>query len=166
MTQRNLLPLLAFAVLLATTGCTAEGDPLFVGKEVAGTEPIGDLVDFAAHMLPLLGSRCEGCHIPEPLGLGGLKLWSHEKVLAGGLNNGDHPAVVPCKPDESLLYLKLSQDTPPVGARMPLGRDPLPSGEVALIRRWISEGATATPTAGVCEETGGSSGADAAGGPG
>jgi mono/diheme cytochrome c family protein len=49
------------------------------------------------------------------------------------------PYVVPGKPDESLLILKLT--TPPCGDRMPLGGDPLSSEQIASIRAWISAGA-------------------------
>ena len=47
--------------------------------------------------------------------------------------------VVPGKPDESLLLLKLT--SPPCGDHMPLGGDALTSEQIESIRLWISDGA-------------------------
>jgi hypothetical protein len=49
--------------------------------------------------------------------------------------------VLPGKPEQSLLYLKISQPNPPVGAQMPLGQNPLPLEERLKIWAWIIQGA-------------------------
>jgi hypothetical protein len=41
----------------------------------------------------------------------------------------------------SLLYRKITQDTPPVGSRMPLGGPNLMAANIAIIRDWILGGA-------------------------
>ena len=48
--------------------------------------------------------------------------------------------VVPGSPEESLFYLKLLE-SPPCGARMPLGAPPLPAETISEIERWILAGA-------------------------
>jgi hypothetical protein len=50
--------------------------------------------------------------------------------------------VVPGDPGQSLLYLKVSTDTPPCGKRMPAVGAPLDPAQVDLIRAWIEGGAS------------------------
>lgn len=49
--------------------------------------------------------------------------------------------VVPGDPVQSLLYLKVLEDNPPVGRRMPWGGPPLSQEEITRIRLWIEQGA-------------------------
>lgn len=49
--------------------------------------------------------------------------------------------VVPGDPSRSLLYLKITEDPPPCGSRMPQAADPLPDELIALVREWIAAGA-------------------------
>jgi hypothetical protein len=76
---------------------------------------------------------CESCHG----GSGGLFLQTVATILKGG----DHgPAIVPGKPDSSLILQKLSP-LPPFGDRMPQGGPYLPDSTIASIRTWIAQGA-------------------------
>ena len=100
---------------------------------------------FAEEIRPYLAERCYGCHTSAGTREGGLALdW------AGGLREGGHsgPAVVPAKPDESVLLRALRHED---GLRMPKsGPKPAPA-TVAAFRRWIESGApdprTRPPTA-------------------
>ncbi len=68
---------------------------------------------------------------------------SHE-LLAGkfSVQNPDLFLVKPGDHLNSLLYLKISQDTPPVGRRMPWDAATIETEEeIALIVIWINEGA-------------------------
>lgn len=47
----------------------------------------------------------------------------------------------PGNPEDSYLLKKIRGDSDIVGSRMPLGRAPLSSEEIDLIRTWIEEGA-------------------------
>jgi hypothetical protein len=68
---------------------------------------------------------------------GGLRLDRREAALKGG--EGDGPAIVPGKPDASALLKRVtSTDEDEV---MPAKGDPLPAKDIALLRRWIAEGA-------------------------
>jgi len=61
---------------------------------------------------------------------------------ASGIHCGEgaHILVVPGKPDESLLIQKL-EGSPPCGATMPMGMEPLSAETIAGIRAWIADGA-------------------------
>lgn len=49
--------------------------------------------------------------------------------------------VVPGEAHESLLYQKVSMDSPPMGESMPYGGPPLSDEQVDLIGDWIDQGA-------------------------
>ena len=53
----------------------------------------------------------------------------------------EETGLVPGDPEGSLLYRKLVDRLPPIGAQMPLERVPLEPFAVELVRRWIAEGA-------------------------
>ena len=94
--------------------------------------PDGDF--FESKVRPLLLARCVGCHGPEK-SRGGLRLDSRAGWAAGG-DSG--PAVVPGKPDESLLikavrYLDKDLQMPPNKALTPQ--------EVEVLTRWVKDGA-------------------------
>ena len=85
-----------------------------------------------------------GCHDPgsdSPIGVtvGGLDLTSYEQLLRGGARSSGN-IVVPGKPCESILYLKLTP-TPPFGNTMPAGGSPLSLEDRQLVHDWIAEGA-------------------------
>ena len=82
---------------------------------------------FQTDVLPALQKRCAACHQGEQAQRG-LRVTS-----AAGLRE----AVVPGKPDESLLIAKISGEKP---AMPPVG-EPLTADEIAAIRAWIEAGA-------------------------
>ncbi|MEX0711349.1 MAG: DUF1553 domain-containing protein [Pirellulales bacterium] len=87
---------------------------------------------FEKKVRPLLSANCFECHGPDQQ-KGGLRLDSHESLLAGG-DSG--PAIEPGKPDESLLvdavrYGQVYQ-MPPTGK--------LPPDEVAVLVEWVRLG--------------------------
>lgn len=81
--------------------------------------------------------HCQGCHQPAR-DMGGYVMTTHALLLKTG-DTGKAP-VVPGQPDKSEL---ITQVLPRGGkaAVMPKNRDPLPAADVALLRRWIAEGA-------------------------
>ncbi len=92
-------------------------------------------VSFYKEIRPILQANCAGCHQPAKA-KGDYIMTDFAKLLAGG-DEGD--AVVPGKPEASNL-LKLA--TPADGkAEMPPKGDPLHDTQIALIRKWIAEGA-------------------------
>jgi hypothetical protein len=92
-------------------------------------------VDFASSIHPILAGRCAPCHsgaTPQA----GFSVDSREAILR---------AVVPGKPDESLLIRKVSGMA---GNRMPPSGGNLTDAQVALLKAWITEGAAWTDTSG------------------
>ena len=74
----------------------------------AGVSPPPEAVEFfESRVRPILVERCVKCHGPQKQS-SGLRLDSREAVLKGG-DTG--PAVVPAKPEESLLIQAVSYRT-------------------------------------------------------
>jgi hypothetical protein len=99
-----------------------------------GSEPSSQAVDFfEKHVRPVLAEKCFSCHGPHKQ-RARLRLDSRTGVLNGG-DNG--PAVVPGKPDQSLLIRAIRQDgdlkMPPKGR--------LSAGEVENLTAWVRQGA-------------------------
>jgi hypothetical protein len=91
--------------------------------------------DFARDVEPLLKAHCLKCHgATKPKGQ--LRLDARGPALKGGLSGH---AIVPGKSAES-LFIKLLISTDP-DERMPAKADALPPEKIALLRRWIDEGA-------------------------
>ncbi len=81
----------------------------------------------------VLEARCQSCHGASLMS--DLDLRTREAALRGGKRG---PALVPGKPEESLLYRAVSG----AGAlKMPPGRESLPRTEIDAIAAWIREGA-------------------------
>ncbi len=96
-------------------------------------------VSYYKKIRPIFQASCQGCHQPAKA-KGDYVMTDHAKLLAGGesAQDGLH-AIVPKDPEKSLL---LKQITPENGvAEMPPKKAPLFDWEIALIRRWIAEGA-------------------------
>jgi chitodextrinase len=148
--QRTIL-VLAVAAAGLLPGCAGEG-PDEPGEPDPGGGPDGSgggaTVDFETQIQPLFERRCS-CHV-SPLAPGGAVLLrgaSYEN-LVGQPSTGrpDLLLVEPRAPDRSYLVIKMDDSVPRVGSlrvgdRMPPDMAPLPAGELALIRRWIEEGA-------------------------
>lgn len=95
-------------------------------------------VEYERDIKPIFENKCETCHggaIQE----GKLDMTSVAAMLKGGKSG---PAVVPGKPEESLL-VKLAGRTavPPMP---PKDDEPLTPEELALVKLWVAQGATST----------------------
>ncbi len=90
-------------------------------------------VSYYRQVRPLIQRQCSGCHQPAKAG-GNLILTDFAAFQKGGENG---TGFVAGQPDNSLLIQYVSGDKP----EMPRGADPLKAEQVALLRRWIQEGA-------------------------
>jgi uncharacterized membrane protein len=97
---------------------------LWAAEAKAGFSPVAEIFD----------QRCNMCH-KGGRAPAGLQLDSHEKVMAGSRMG---PVVVPGKPGESELVLRIQGERKPA---MPLNQPPLPEAEIETIVRWIEQGA-------------------------
>jgi mono/diheme cytochrome c family protein len=103
------------------------------GAPVQGAGP----VDYAREVKPLLAKHCVECHGAK-LPRGKLRL----DTAAGAKQGGDSgPAVVAGKSDESPLIDAVTAEDGT--ERMPLKRPPLSEAEIATLRAWIDQGASA-----------------------
>lgn len=111
---------------------------LFAGSAIHATEPDRASLDFfEARIRPMLVTHCYECHSGGAVARqnlkGGLLLDSREGSRTGGESG---PAVVPGKPDESLLISALRQESfemPPQGK--------LPDEIIADFVKWVEMGA-------------------------
>jgi hypothetical protein len=122
-------------------------------QATAGTAAAGGTATFAAVLAILADSKnnCGLCHKMPTLG-GGLIFDPSDKMgtyiaLVGVASKGMQGSmcagktyVVAGKPDESLLYDKVSKATPSCGVRMPASGVVLEDNEIATIRAWIMAG--------------------------
>jgi mono/diheme cytochrome c family protein len=93
-------------------------------------------VDFVKEVRPILKARCHECHGPD-MREAGLRLDEKALALAGG-DSG--PVIVPGEPGESLLLELVRGEDP--DRLMPPKDATLTKNEIALLERWIKEGAT------------------------
>ncbi|HJN10552.1 MAG TPA: DUF1549 domain-containing protein [Pirellulaceae bacterium] len=93
-------------------------------------------VSYYQQVRPILQAQCQGCHQPAKAD-GDYVMTTVGRMFAGG--ESEEEAIVPGKPAESYL---VTQITPDGGeAEMPKEKPPLSKVELALITRWIEQGA-------------------------
>jgi len=113
----------------------------FINAEIAmaaaeSKEASSGTVDYFEEVKPLLEAKCYDCH-QGGKAKGDLRLDQHELALKGGESDG--PAVVPGDVDGSSLLWRISEDAE--DDIMPPKGDPLSEKEVALLTKWVEEGA-------------------------
>jgi mono/diheme cytochrome c family protein len=119
---------LSFAVgCLAACGSLSADEP-----QAAAPAP----VSFTKEIAPVLVQKCQACHgAADPKG--DYQLTSFELLLKPGASSS--ASITPGNPDDSeLLRLISSADK---DERMPKDADPLVADQIALVKRWIAEGA-------------------------
>lgn len=93
-------------------------------------------VSFSQAIAPLLQQKCITCHSPEKT-KGGYQLHTFAALMKPG--ESKEAPVVAGAPARSHLYQLLTAKD--ADDRMPQKDDPLPSAQIALVERWIKEGA-------------------------
>lgn len=100
-----------------------------------------DKISFNEHIRPILNSKCTKCHGGAKAD-GDLSLIYREEALGKGKSG--KTIIVPGKPEQSELFRRIITDD--VDDKMPLQKGdhaepPLPPEEIALIKKWIEQGA-------------------------
>lgn len=111
------------AVLLMLAGC--------------GREPE---VSYAKDVSPILEKHCKGCHVAGEPGyvVSGFELTNYDTLMKGTQYG---PVVLPGDPLTSVLVMLIEGRADP-SLKMPHGNaKPLEPREIALIRKWVEEGA-------------------------
>lgn len=93
-------------------------------------------VSFRAEIAPLLIERCVACHGPKKAE-GGYRADSFHRAMAEG--DSGSPGFAGGSIDTSEAFRRMISTD--LAERMPAESDPLPAEQIALIRRWIEEGA-------------------------
>ena len=107
---------------------------------------------FEKQVRPLLVTHCYECHAGQKI-KGGLSVESRHRMIQGGDTSG---AIVPSDPDKSLLIEAVRYQNPDL--QMP-PKNRLSNSEIAILERWILDGAVDPRSDDVAQ----SMGADAAG---
>ncbi len=96
-------------------------------------------MDFSRDIRPIFNQNCVACH-------GGVRQKNGVSFIfreaALGIGKSGRPTIVPGDPDASELMARAASTDP--DTRMPYHAPPLPPEQIALLRRWIKEGANWT----------------------
>ncbi|MCW5937556.1 MAG: hypothetical protein KIT11_09650 [Fimbriimonadaceae bacterium] len=98
-------------------------------------EPSEPKVNFSTQVKPILAKNCYRCHSANDAD-GGLALDSTGSIKKGGRSG---KLFVPGKSKESLLVMRIKGEGGK--QRMPKRSAPLSDADIALIAKWIDEGA-------------------------
>ncbi len=127
-------------ILLLVGACSSdlESDPDLRAR-------LPEHVDYNFHIQPLLSDRCYACHGPdENAREADLRLHTEEGALFAELHSGGH-AIVPKKPGRSELMHRITSSDPETVMPPPESNLTLSDYEIALINRWIKQGAEWKP---------------------
>ena len=137
--KNRLLLAIGVAVSCVTTACFLNG-----GSTSASSMP--DEVDYNYHIRPILSDRCFKCHGPDANKReADLRLDTEAAAYAALKDNPKLHAIVPGDPEHSAVWLRITtKDTadlmPPVESNLKLSEH-----EIALIEKWIKQGAKYKP---------------------
>jgi WD40 repeat protein len=109
---------------------------LLTAASVTAAESSMPPASFSKEIAPLLTAKCVTCHGPDKA-KGHYRLDSFAAIMQAGESN-DAPIVAGSVEKSHLFQLITAKDP---DDRMPQKDDPLPAVQVALIERWIREGA-------------------------
>lgn len=105
---------------------------------------IPDVVDYNQHIRPILSTNCYVCHGPDiSTREAGLRLDLRDSAIVA-LESGE-TAVVPGHPEESELLRRITASDPEERMPPPELKKVLDKREVALLQRWIEQGAEWKP---------------------
>ena len=125
---------LVIALLALAGSAVAQPNP---GCDDLSGRPIHIAVDWQAEIKPILndtlGGLCLNCHVGYP---------DFSDTDVDAIYKIVKDRVIPGRPEDSRLFLKVNCDAPPTGgARMPLNQPPLSLLQQELIHDWIAQGA-------------------------
>ena len=106
---------------------------------VVPTLLIAQEIDYARDIQPILSENCYQCHGPDRKARKA-KLRLDVREMATAERDGFH-AILPGKPEESIVIERLLSSDPEEVMPPPKSGNKLQRGEIALIRKWITEGA-------------------------
>lgn len=103
-------------------------------------------IDFNYHIKPILSDRCFACHGPDQNKReAGLRLDIADSALAAIGEDKDHYAIVPGKSNKSALVDRILSKDPEIMMPPPESNLKLSELEIAMLTRWIEQGAEFKP---------------------
>ncbi|MDZ4701029.1 MAG: DUF1553 domain-containing protein [Rhodothermales bacterium] len=115
-------------------------------KPPATDTSLPDVVDYNYHIKPILSDRCYTCHGPdENTREAGLRLDTEAGFSTPLGKAGNYVAVVPGKPEKSELIRRIVHTNPEEVMPPPESNLALSPHEIALIYRWVEQGAEWKP---------------------
>ena len=133
--QRQRMKVSASAAITLSIGLILGGCELL--NDVTSPDPGStDTIVFSSHIQPLFDTHCTGCHSGETADAG-LRFDSWSNTMLGS-KHGE--AVIPYAAGHSLM-IRLVTDLPGDPHPVNEGNEGLSAAEVALLERWIDEGA-------------------------
>ncbi|MEQ9104645.1 MAG: beta-propeller fold lactonase family protein [Rhodothermales bacterium] len=122
--------ILVIGLLLVASGCDLLGDDKTPGPGQV------DTIVYSRHIQPVFNNRCTSCHAGDAASAG-LRLDTWQHVIAGS-SHGEALIAFDAVHSRMIRLLENTADTPhPLNA----GGDNLSPDELALLKRWIDEGA-------------------------
>lgn len=102
-----------------------------------------DVISYNYDVRPILSDKCFNCHGPDAgKREAGLRLDIAEEAYKALQEHPDKHALVPGKPDQSELFIRISStDTALQMPKVSSGLPRLTPAEISIIRKWISQGA-------------------------
>ncbi|MGI9542954.1 MAG: DUF1549 domain-containing protein, partial [Cyclobacteriaceae bacterium] len=117
---------------------------IFWPKDQPDDPTLPTTVDFNYHIRPILSQNCFVCHGPDSSTReGGVRLDTYEFATAELATGG--AAIVPRSPNKSLLMERISSHDPEFRMPPPEVKRTLTDREIALLERWIDQGAKWKP---------------------
>ncbi len=129
---------LALVCLLA---CQPEKPTAVVEAEKA----IPEVIDFNLHVKPILSDRCFACHGPDKNNQKADLRLDTEVGLFAALTEGSGHVIVPGNLQKSEVYRRIIANDPEVQMPPPEANLSLSPREIAILTRWIEQGATWKP---------------------
>ena len=132
--MRLLIPLAAAIIILAARSAPA----------VAADASLPDKIEFNRDVRPILSNTCFKCHgFDQGARKADLRLDRREEALLK--RDDDTTPIVPGKPQLSSIYQRLTTDDMTELMPPPKAKIPLSAKQVAIIRKWIEQGAEYEP---------------------
>lgn len=132
----SILGLLGYLTLLSS--CSSDTTTLSESDA-----PLPDVVEFNQHIRGILSDTCFACHGPDVLAReAGYRLDTEEGARAALVSDSRRYGIVPGNPDASEVYRRIISNDPDYVMPTPTSNLSLTKREIALIKRWIEQGAT------------------------
>ncbi len=132
----------ALFCLLLLTGCGAKKP----AEVVLAEKEIPDLVDFNYDVKPILSDKCYACHGPDKKKQkAGLRLDTEAGAYAALKDASRQHAIIPNDLSGSVAFARMVSDDPEKKMPPPNSNLKLSAKEIAIIARWIEQGAKYKP---------------------